>query len=143
MERGNIFSAAFRRVYGYFTENWVRKVFFFSLCLMLAAVIIVQITTSTLTSALLIVSAAFAIGVSAVDSFITRREFVLGVQYMEYNHYARIAEEQGEEALHSAPGTFSEGEIAFIKRKRRGFTYSILMKVILIVILVVFLVNKL
>jgi hypothetical protein len=141
MEKENFFYRLYARIRDYFTKSLVRKVFFFALCSLAGSALLSLVTGVSELMFVAVFSAMICFGSSAVDSFTARKEFLETVYQTEYEYFLRKVEEVGEEEALEADGPIGENEMRFVKRKKREFGYSIIIKVVFIIFLVVLLVG--
>lgn len=119
----------------YFTANRGRKIFFFGI---LATTLIFCLYAIVRVDVLRIfcIMALIAIGVGTLwDSMYSRYLFLKKVQEIQYEHLKEIADKQeaGEEVLITP--TFSDEEKRYLRFKKTGFVFIIIMKVFLLIAL--------
>ena len=133
----NPFRILWNRAYDYFTASLARKVFFFAAVVVLVLALVIRFFQDVeALSFLLLSSAVVCVGATLVDSLQSRRVFVAQFKGLEADFVRRAAEKQGADGGEpSQKGAFSPEEISFMKKKKREYNYSILVKGILLIIL--------
>lgn len=128
----NPFRILYDRVYDYFTASIARRVFFFSIFAVLVCAVVVRFDDSMPAVAALMFSATICALATFADSVQCRRAFVEQLRGLETDFIKRAAE-KGE----PVKGAFSAEELAFMRKKKREYNYSIAVKFLFVIILVV------
>ena len=139
----NPFRIFYDRAYDYFTATFVRKVFFFSLVVILVLAIVLQFTSPWLLQVALILAAAVCALATFVDSIQGRRVFAEQIKEIEADFVKRKIEKEGAESLAGKRSVFSAEESKFVRKKKWQYRYIIIVKFFFVVAFVAFFVTML
>jgi len=131
----NPFRIFYDRAYDYFTASFVRRVFFFSLVAVFIISVIMQFFEANLLLSALYLACAFTSFATMVDSMQKQREFNNQIHDMKADYVVRNIEKHGEDA--ELGEAFSDVEQAFLKKKKREHTFSVMVKFIFTVTFIV------
>ena len=132
----NPFRIFFDRAYDYFTASVARRVFFFAGAAILAIAIIMRFHDSLFALCALYGACAIAVFASLVDSFQLKASFMSQLSGLEADSINRHIEQHGDLAS-MTDGAFSSAERGYMKKKKREFNATILLKLVFVIIFVV------
>jgi hypothetical protein len=139
----NPFRIIYNRAHNYFAYSIARRVFFFSGIAVLLCALLAHFDDSVWALYALLTAAIVCAAATLVDSVQCRRAFVRQLKSLEADFLKRTYEKKGDEGLGTTKGAFSQEELTFMRKKKREFNYSIVVKAFFIILFVVLMVNLL
>lgn len=125
----------FTKIKNYFTANLGRKIFFYGLILSLVSIVLYLIIRVAMMRILITLSFVVAGFGTLWDSMYTRYLFLKKIREIQFNHLSDLhsRQEAGEDVVITA--TFSPEEKKYLRRRKWGFVFIILFKVVLLIAL--------
>jgi len=139
----NPFRIIFNRAYDYFTYSIARRVFFFAGIAVLLCAVLARFDDSVWALCALLTAAIVCAMATLIDSIQCRRGFIQQLKGLEEDFLKRTYEKKGEEGLAAIKGAFSPEELNFMRKKKREYNYSIVVKAFFVILFVVLMVNLL